>query len=435
MKNFKKVMSVVMVLAILFVMSGCDKNTNQSENSSSGVDVSKPTETKEITTITYVTLGDTGMDLLKEAAKEFEAETGIKVKLESWAYSDAYQKILTLAEGGNMPDSMYGFSSWTQQFKEAGYTVPINDLISDELYEDFSKSALEVCSVGDELWAMPSYMSIRGMIFNKNRFTEVGIDKLPTTWEEMLVVAEKLTDPTAGKYAYSLVAGNPKNTIDCFLPFLWAYEADILSEDGQYNGFNNPQGVAALQMYVDMAKYSVPDYGQADINSTQNNFTTQIAASYFHNAQGLAALKEAGEDFSFAEVTEPLAGPGGQKYSLGVMDIDLVFNTGNQEAATKWLEFWHKPEYQGEVINQSGFVPNQLSYFYEIPAFTDDSNVMVAPFSKMESIVKFKPSIIGWEEVQKSLADAVTKAVMGELSAEEAMELAGNQVDEILKKQ
>ena len=60
------------------------------------------------------------------------------------------------------------------------------------------------------------------------------------------------------------------------------------------------------------------------------------------------------------------------------MDIDLVFNTGNQEAAAKWLEFWHTAKYQGQVINQSGFVPNQQSYFKEIPEFTDPANVMVA---------------------------------------------------------
>ena len=60
---------------------------------------------------------------------------------------------------------------------------------------------------------------------------------------------------------------------------------------------------------------------------------------------------------------------------------------------------------------------------------------MVAPFAKMEPMAKFKPSITCWEEVQKAMADAITKAVMGEISAKEAMELAGNQVDELLKKQ
>ncbi|MBS5603671.1 MULTISPECIES: ABC transporter substrate-binding protein [Enterocloster] len=451
MRKLRKSVSVILSVAMLAALGGCSSGTSApadtaapttgatagGESTAEGGSAAQTEAQKagEGTVITYVTLGDTGMELLKEAAAEFKNETGIEVKLESWAYSDAYQKILTLAEGGNMPDAMYGFSSWTQQFKEAGYTVAIDSLISKELYDDFSPAALDVCKVGGELWAMPSYMSIRGMLFNKNRMADAGIEKLPTTWEEFLADGEKLTDPASGKYAYAMVAGHPKNTLDCFLPILWAYDADVMNADGTANGFNNENGVAALQMYVDLAKYAVPDYGQADINSTQNNFTTQIAAAYFHNAQGLAALKEAGEDYSWAEITEPLAGPNGSRYSLGVMDVDLVFNTGNQEAAAKWLEFWHTAKYQGQVINQAGFVPNQQSYFKEIPEFTDPSNVMVAPFAAMEPMAKFKPSIICWEEVQKAMADAVTKAVMGEISASEAMELAGKQVDELLAKQ
>lgn len=424
---------VAMVGSLTACSSGKDSNTEDDINISES-DKGADEKIENSNSITYVTLGDTGMEHLKDAAIKFKEETGIEVKLESWAYSDAYQKILTLAEGGNMPDAMYGFSSWTQQFKEAGYTVAIDKLISSELYNDFSEAARDVCSVNGELWAMPSYMSIRGMLFNKNRLEEAGIQQIPDTWEGFLKDAEKLTDPSTGKYAYAMVAGHPKNTLDCFLPILWAYDADVLNADGTANGFNNENGIAALQMYVDLAKYAVPDYGQADINSTQNNFTTQIAASYFHNAQGLAALKDAGEDYSWAVITEPLAGPSGSRYALGVMDVDLVFNTGNQELAAKWLEFWHQPEYQGKVVEQSGWVPNQKSYFESMPIFTDESNVMIAPFAKMEPIAKFKPSIICWEEVQKVMADAITKAVMGELSAEEAINLAGEQVDSLLMK-
>lgn len=424
---------VAMVGSLTACSSGKDSNTEDDINISES-DKCVDEKIGNSNSITYVTLGDTGMEHLKDAAIKFKEETGIEVKLESWAYSDAYQKILTLAEGGNMPDAMYGFSSWTQQFKEAGYTVAIDKLISSELYNDFSEAARDVCSVNGELWAMPSYMSIRGMLFNKNRLEEAGIQQIPDTWEGFLKDAEKLTDPSTGKYAYAMVAGHPKNTLDCFLPILWAYDADVLNADGTANGFDNENGIAALQMYVDLAKYAVPDYGQADINSTQNNFTTQIAASYFHNAQGLAALKDAGEDYSWAVITEPLAGPSGSRYALGVMDVDLVFNTGNQELAAKWLEFWHQPEYQGKVVDQSGWVPNQKSYFESMPIFTDESNVMIAPFAKMEPIAKFKPSIICWEEVQKVMADAITKAVMGELSAEEAINLAGEQVDSLLMK-
>jgi len=389
-------------------------------------------QNEEQRSITYVDLGGTGMDRLEEAAVSFEEETGIHVNFESWAYSDAYQKIITLAEAGNSPDCMYGFSSWIQQFKEAGYTVSIDNLISEDLYNDFSKAAIDVCTVDSKLWALPSYMSIRGMLFNKNAFEEAGVE-IPQTWEEFLKVAPKLTDSSKNKYAYSMVAGHLKNTLDCFLPILWAYDADIVNADGTKNAFNNANGVAALQMYCDLAEYAVPDYGEADINSCQHNFTNQIAAGYFHNAQGLAALKAADEDYSWAEITDPLAGPNGTRVALGIMDVDLVFNTGKQADAAKWLEYWHTAERQAAVIEDAGFVPNQKSY-YSRPSFTDPTNAFVAPFSQMEPLAKFKPSIVRWAEVQKALTDAVTKAVMGSLTAEEAMELAGSQVDKILAK-
>ena len=165
MRKNKQMVSLVLAAAMAASLAGCSSGKPAETKSDSGAATTVAAESSssagESTTITYVTLGDTGMELLKQAAEEFKAETGIEVKLESWAYSDAYQKILTLAEGNNMPDAMYGFSSWTQQFKEAGYTVAIDKLISEDLYNDFSEAALDVCKVGDELWAMPSYMSIR----------------------------------------------------------------------------------------------------------------------------------------------------------------------------------------------------------------------------------------------------------------------------------
>lgn len=429
----KKTLALLLVTLMLVTLAACGPATQTTANNGTTANSTTTTTAAVNTTITYVTLGGTGMATLEQAAKDFKAETGITVVLEDWAYSDAYQKILTMADAGNMPDSMYGFSSWTEQFKIAGYTVALDDLISKELYNDFSEAARGVCTVDGKLWALPSYMSVRTSLFNETAFTNAGV-AIPTTWEEFLAAAPKLTDASKAKYAYSLVAGHAKNTLDCFLPFLWAYDAEVLNADRTKSAFNTPEGVAALQMYVDVAKYSVPDYGEATINNTQSNFTSQVAASYFHNAQGIAALKDAGSDFSWVKITPPLAGPKGTRVSLGVMDVDLVFKTGNEAATAKWLEFWHNKDREGLVIEQAGWVPNQTS-FYERASFNDASNIMVAPFTALEPIAKFKPSISSWEELQKIMADAITKAVMGDLTAAEAFEIAGKQADELLAKQ
>lgn len=427
----KKVFAIFLAFAMALSLAGCGGSGGSDSGTSTGSGTGDAAA-EGAGSITYVTLGDTGMEQLKEAAAAFQEQTGVEVKLESWSYTDAYQKIITLAEGGNMPDAMYGFSGWTPEFKEAGYIACAEDYISEELYNDFSETARTVCNVDGKMWALPSYMSVRTILFNQDMLDAAGVESIPTTWEEFLEIAPKLYDPSNAKYAYSLVAGHAKNTVDCFLPILWAYGADVVNEDGTANGFNNPEGVAALQMYVDLAQYSVPDYGEATINEMQSNWTNQVAAACFHNAQGMAAMRDARQNFDWAVVADPLAGPGGEKYSLGIMDIDLMFATGNEEITGQWLEFWHQAQYQGKVFEIAGWVPNQASYYEENPAFTDPENIMVAPFAEYEPIAKFKPTLICWEEVQKYLADAVTKAVMGELTAQEAMELAGGQVDEAL---
>lgn len=427
----KKVLVFILAALMLLSIVGCastppeptDSGT-QAPATDSG-DAAKPQDGEQ-KSITYVTLGDTGMELLLQAAADFEVQTGVKVNIESWAYSDAYSKILTLAEGNNMPDAMYGFSSWTVEFKEAGYIVPAQDYISETLFNDFSEAARNVCTVDDTLWTLPSYMSVRSVLINRKAFDEAGI-ATPTTWEELLAAAPALCEGTTCNYAYSLVAGHTKNTDDCFLPILWAYGADLLSEDQKTVAFNTPEGVAALQMYVDLAKYSVPDYGEATINETQTNYTSQNAAAYFHNGQGIAALKSAGEDYSWCEIIAPLAGPGGEAHALGVMDIDLIFKTGNEEITGQWLEFWHQSKYMGEVINQAGWVPNQASFSKEIAAFTDPENMLVAPFVEYEPMAKFKPSIICWSEFEKIWSDYITKAVFGQMTAAEA--LAAAEVD------
>ena len=385
--------------------------------------------------ITYVTLGDTGLSTgyLQEAAKAFQEKTGVEVKFESWSYSDAYQKILTLGEAGNFPDAMYGFSSWMEQFKEAGWTAPINDYVSPEFLDDFSDSALDVCSSDGEVWALPSYMSVRSMLINKDSLAAAGVDA-PETWEEFLEIAPKLCNDVT-PYAYTMVAGHAKNTLDTFLPILWAYGVDVLSEDGKSVAFNTPEGVAALQMYVDLAKYSEPGYGENTINETQAAFTNQTAAAYIHNGQGLAALEAAGEDYSWAEILPPLKGPEGEAYSYGVMDVDLLFKTGNEEIAAQWLEFWHQPQYMGQVIKVAGFVPSQKSIIEAIPDFTDPENNLVAPFVAFEGIAKFKPSIICWEEIQKIMADHITNAVFGNETPAEAWAAAEKECNEVIAAQ
>ena len=111
----KKVFAIFLAFAMALSLAGCGGSGGSDSGTSTGSGTGDAAA-EGAGSITYVTLGDTGMEQLKEAAAAFQEQTGVEVKLESWSYTDAYQKIITLAEGGNMPDAMYGFSGWTPEF-------------------------------------------------------------------------------------------------------------------------------------------------------------------------------------------------------------------------------------------------------------------------------------------------------------------------------
>ena len=82
MRKNKQMMSLVLAAAMAASLAGCSSSKPaETKSDSSAAPASEAAESSasagEGTTITYVTLGDTGMELLKQAAEEFKAETGI----------------------------------------------------------------------------------------------------------------------------------------------------------------------------------------------------------------------------------------------------------------------------------------------------------------------------------------------------------------------
>ena len=436
MKRF--IALVMALLIILSVFSGCQSSDGKSDTTTTAetskveatTTAAAQAETKEIT---YVNLGGTGKDLLAQAATDFEAKTGVKVNIQDWAYADAYQKIITLTGAKNPPDAMYGFSSWIQQFMKSGDSAPLDEYITPEFKADFMQSAVDVCSVDGKLWALPYYMSIRTLLINKDAFAAAKVEA-PKSYADLLAAAPKLTDAKNGKYATALIAGMPKNTLDVFLPFLWSFGADVLTPDQKKTAFNTPDGIAALQMYVDLSKYAVPDYGEADIYAMEKDFTSGAAAAIIHSAAPMKSLENEGKSSAFVEPLQPLEGKAGIRASLGVMDVNLVFKTGNEQAAADFLMFWQTKDRAAVVSENTGYIPNQNSW-YERPAFKDPANLLVAPFAEAGKYAKFKPSVTCWEELQKVMTDAIAKAIMGELSATDAFKLAAEQGDALLAKQ
>lgn len=195
-------------------------------------------------------------ETLQTLARKYEQETGIKIKLELFAPSDAYsQKVIAAAQANVLPD-IFGVLSKKPifaSFINNGYVADLTAEFSAEnsLWERslFSK-ALDVNRflpgnmdhVKPGIYGVPiDIMSIQ-MIYNKKLLEKAGIGAPPGTFEEFLEQVEALRRVGIAPF----VSGFGENwMVDCFA---LNYAFNIMGEE------------KTLQTFRGQVSYTDPDW-------------------------------------------------------------------------------------------------------------------------------------------------------------------------------
>jgi raffinose/stachyose/melibiose transport system substrate-binding protein len=139
-------------------------------------------------------------EALESLAQKYESETGVKVKLELFAPSDAYsQKIIAAAQANVLPD-IYGIldkKAIIVSFIKAGYVA---DLTADFTVDNgawektmFPK-ALDnnrfvdgnIDGIKPGIYGVPIDVTSHQLIYNRNLLKKAGITKPPQTFDEFL---------------------------------------------------------------------------------------------------------------------------------------------------------------------------------------------------------------------------------------------------------
>jgi ABC-type glycerol-3-phosphate transport system substrate-binding protein len=90
-----------------------------------------------------------------------------------------------------MPKEQFGFS-WA--IKNNAY-VPLWD----------------ASHVNGTLYALPYFFTTKALIYNSDILLKAGIKQVPTTWDQVLAAAKKISDPKSGGFGAGLSLGSPDN--------------------------------------------------------------------------------------------------------------------------------------------------------------------------------------------------------------------------------
>ena len=190
-------------------------------------------------------LSPTFDDYINGVIAEFEADhPGVTVNWVDLPDGGFPDKFFASIAAGQAPDVVNLNTSRMRLAVKEDALVNLSENATPEQLSIYFPSLLDSSSVNGSVYALPWYQAPTILMYNKSIFEQAGLDpeSPPATYEEAINMAQTIREATF----LEGIAPLP-------FPEDWLVQngVDILSADGTEPAFNTPEGVAALQTYVD----------------------------------------------------------------------------------------------------------------------------------------------------------------------------------------
>ena len=352
--------------------------------------------------------------------KEFnETNTGIDLTVEVVSWNDIYTVVNTRIGGNAAPDILN--IDVFADYQADDLLLPAKDFVSEETYNKMYPAFLEQSVVDGTVWAIPDLASARAMYYNVDILKNAGVDKIPTTWDELTEACKKIKAYDSSIYPWGIDMTTDEGQA-AFAYYIWNNGSDFTDADGNW-ALNSDKNVEAIEYAISLVKdgytntdpanetrYNLQDLfgaGKLAMVIGPNSIPTYIADNYAK----ANTPKEEQINYAFAPI--PTNG-GNPSVSAGVMDRFMCFDNGHSaeklEAIKTFFDFFYEDSRYSEWVLMEGFLP-ATSAGGEIVAKADAS---MAPWVEIVGSCKFYPTAKAeWADVKQGVINVEQQALLG----------------------
>ena len=196
---------------------------------------------------------------------------------------------------------------WLPEFAQAGWLMPLNDKVSQEVIDKLNPAYVEAFTYNGEIMALgPWWGGIGGLYYRKDLLEEYGLEP-PETYDELVEIANTITADKPELTAWTWPALKDQVLVNRWIEFLNGFGGSYFDESGKCV-MNSAEGVAALEFMNSLI---------------ESGITPQEALTW----------KE--EDSQI-------------RFTSG----EALFHTGRQD-----MMFWLNDPEQSKVVDKWGFIP------------------------------------------------------------------------------
>ena len=312
---------------------------------------------------------------LQELVNEYEAETGVKVTVETTPWSDFQTKAFTEFNAkGSAYDMVVGDSQWLGAGAEGGHYVDLTEFFkTNDLGNVMAPATVTYyAEYAGKFWAIPMEADAAGWSYRKDWFEDpkemeafkakYGYDlAVPTTYAQMTDIAEFFHRPDENRYGIAIYTDNVYDGLAMGVTnAMYSFGGSL----GDYKTFdvdgilNSDKNVAALEAYKKLYSFTPPGWSKTFFVENNQAITEGLAAmslnyfAFFPALVNPATNPHAANTGFFANP----AGPDGDQFAaLGGQGVSIVSYSENIDESYKFLEWFIKDSTQKRWAELGGY--------------------------------------------------------------------------------
>jgi multiple sugar transport system substrate-binding protein len=346
----------------------------------------------------------------------------------------------TLIAGGEQPDLIWVATEGVRLLVSLGLLRPFDDLIErdaaelQEFFDDVEPSLLNSFVVDGQTYMFPYSWNNMVVHINTNRLAEVGLEMPPADWtrDEFLEYAKALTvdadgDGNPERYGFALGIGG----MFTMLPFVFANDTTIVSDDFCAPTVNTPEVIEALQFMHDMIyvyKVSPGPSNTMDVwEAFRNGDIGMFGAGRWPIGNMLA------NDFTAFDI-QLWPGNPNQKTIYGVDGFGIFTTSQNPEAAWAWAKFMTGKVPQDRLVGSPesplSNIPARRSTAEQLSQYPP-ANYQIF-YGSLKGNVELVPSPARFNEMENIFVRYTGLIFADEMSVEDAMNAAQAELESVV---
>lgn len=235
----------------------------------------------------------------------FEQAHKVTVNLQKYQWPDLRTRLLADFASGTVPDLVEEPGGWVQEFALSGNARSLQDFVDRDgaamgFPADWQPVTVERNSYQGKVYGVQLHLTCNTLLYNKGMLSDAGVE-VPTTWEEFLAAAKKLTKD--GVYGVAL-------NQDYTYMWPWMTQAGVTPYDPETGKVMTPlaDAIEALQFQADLIhkhKVAPVPVASTDYSGPQKLFSAGRAAMILTGPWDLDPIRKTSPDIDLG-VAPPL---------------------------------------------------------------------------------------------------------------------------------